>query len=118
MQRFTELRVWQQSHTLVLEVYRLTASFPSHERFGLVSQLRRAALSVPTNIAEGAKRESRRDYSRFLNVAEGSLAETQYLLRVSRDLGYAAEERVRELISHTSMAARMLHALRLKVGRT
>lgn len=118
MQRFTELRVWEQSHTLVLEVYRLTASFPSHERFGLVSQLRRAALSVPTNIAEGAKRTSRRDYSRFLNVAEGSLAETQYLLRVSRDLGYAAEERVRELISHTSVAARMLHALRLKVGRT
>jgi four helix bundle protein len=56
MQRFTELKVWQRSHQLTLEVYRVTASFPSAERFGLVSQLRRAAASVPTNIAEGSKR--------------------------------------------------------------
>ena len=88
MQRFTELEVWRRSHSLVLEIYRLTQSFPSEEKFGLTSQIRRAAVSVATNIAEGSKRVARPDYARFLNISEGSLAETQYLLMVSRDLGY------------------------------
>src|SRR5713226_1255009 len=88
MQRFTDLKVWQRSHALVLHVYRLTKSFPSDERYGLTSQLRRAVLSVPTNIAEGSKRHTNPEYARFLNIAEGSLAETEYLLMVSRDLGY------------------------------
>ncbi len=77
MQRFTELRVWQRSHALVLNVYRLTESFPQQERYGLTAQLRRAALSVPTNIAEGSKRLTSLEYARFLNIAEGSLAETE-----------------------------------------
>jgi len=77
MQRFTELKVWQRSHELTLEVYRVTASFPSTERFGLISQPRRASASVPTNIAEGSKRQSNQEYARFLNIAEGSLAETE-----------------------------------------
>src|ERR1700733_7466309 len=88
MKRFTDLMVWQRSHALVLQVYRLTKTFPSDERFGLTSQLRRAVLSVPTNIAEGSKRLTNPEYARFLNIAEGSLAETEYLLMVSRDLGY------------------------------
>jgi len=88
MQRFTELAVWQRSHSLVLDVYRLTLTFPPEEKFTLVSQLLRAALSVPTNIAEGSKRVGRLEYARFLNIAEGSVAETQYLLMVGRDLGY------------------------------
>jgi four helix bundle protein len=90
MQRFTDLKVWQRTHQLTLEVYRQTAGFPSGERFGLVSQLRRAAASVPTNIAEGSKRQSNQEFSRFLNIAEGSLVETEYLLMLSRDLGYLA----------------------------
>src|SRR5439155_650055 len=92
MQRFTDLLVWQRSHKLVLEVYRLTVGFPPDERFGLVSQLRRAAASVPTNIAEGSKRQSNPEYARFLNVAEGSLAETEYLLMLSKDLGFLLPE--------------------------
>jgi four helix bundle protein len=72
----------------VLQVYRLTKSFPPEERYGLTSQIRRATLSVPTNIAEGSKRQTNTEYARFLNIAEGSLAETEYLLMVSRDLGY------------------------------
>src|ERR1035437_7903168 len=88
MQRFTELKGWQRSHALVLQVYSLTKTFPPDERYGLTAQLRRAVLSVPTNIAEGSKRQTNADYARFLNIAEGSLAETEYLLMVSRDLHY------------------------------
>jgi four helix bundle protein len=115
MQHFTELKVWQRSHALVLDVYRLTSNFPADERFGLTSQLRRAAASVPTNIAEGAKRTGRQDYARFLNIAQGSLAETEYLVMLSRDLGYLASERAKDALSEISEIAGMLHALRKKV---
>ena len=115
MQRFTDLLVWQRSHKLVLEVYRLTVGYPPDERFGLVSQLRRAAASVPTNIAEGSKRQSSPEYARFLNVAEGSLAETEYLLMLSKDLGFLLPEACAAPLSEISEIARMLNALQLKV---
>jgi four helix bundle protein len=115
MQPFTDLRVWQRSHQLVLTVYKLTAAFPPDERFGLTSQLRRAVVSVPTNIAEGSKRRSSQDYARFLNLAEGSLAESQYLTILSRDLGYLAKDTVDPLFTEMAEIARMLHALRAKV---
>jgi four helix bundle protein len=118
MQRFTDLMVWQRSHALVLQVYRLTKGFPPDERYGLTSQLRRAALSVPTNIAEGSKRETNREYARFLNIAEGSLAETEYLLMVSRDLGYLPMAITKPVLAETSEIAKMLHGLRSKVGKT
>jgi four helix bundle protein len=116
MQRFTDLIVWQRSHALVLQVYRLTTSFPSDEKFGLTSQLRRAVLSVPTNIAEGSKRQTNPEYARFLNIAEGSLAETEYLLMVSRDLGYLPVALAKPALTETAEIARMLHGLRTKVG--
>ena len=115
MQRFTDLKVWQRSHALVLWVYRLTTDFPVEERFGLVAQLRRAALSVPTNIAEGSKRQTSQEYGRFLNIAEVSLAELESLLLVSRDLAYAAVPAVESLLGEADEIARMLHALRTKV---
>ncbi len=77
MQRLTDLKVWQRSHAFTLQMWRVTSSFPDHERFGLVSQRRRAVASVPTNIAERSKRLRNQDYARFLNIAEGSLAETR-----------------------------------------
>src|ERR1700730_6582746 len=117
MQRFTDLIVWQRSHALVLQVYRLTMSFAPDERFGLTSQLRRAALSVPTNIAEGSKRQTNPEYARFLNIAEGSLAETEYLLMVSRDLGYLSATTTKPVISEAGEIAKMLHVLRSKVGQ-
>jgi four helix bundle protein len=116
MQRFTELKVWQRSHKLALEAYRVTATFPSAERFGLISQLRRAAASIPTNIAEGSKRESNQEYARFLNIAEGSLAETEYLLMLSRDLGFLARDTTDGLLKEITEIARMLNALKKKVA--
>ena len=117
MQRFTELKVWQRSHALVLLVYRLTKAFPVEERYGLTSQLRRAVLSIPTNIAEGSKRQTNTEYSRFLNIAQGSLAETEYLLMVSRDLGYVTESASKPALAESDEIAKMLHGLRAKVGR-
>ena len=117
MQRFTELRVWQRSHALALDVYRITATFPEAERFGITSQVRRAAVSIASNIAEGAKRQSRREYVRFLNVAEGSLAETESLLRLSHDLGFAEDAAVGDLVNEAEEIARMLHGFRQAVER-
>jgi four helix bundle protein len=114
MQRFTDLRVWQRSHALALDIYRLTQTFPAQECYGLTQQLRRAAVSVPANIAEGAKRSTRPDYRRFLNVAEASLAETEALTRIARDLGaaFGFVGRFDELIDECEQISRMLHALR------
>jgi four helix bundle protein len=118
MQRFTELKVWQRSHKLALEAYRVTAIFPSAERFGLISQLRRAAASIPTNIAEGSKRESNQEYARFLNIAEGSLAETEYLAMLSRDLGFLGGDVSDGLLKQITEIGRMLNALKKKVAES
>jgi len=115
MQRFQDLKVWQRGHTLVVAVYRLTTNFPVEERFGIVAQLRRAILSVPTNIAEGSKRRSGPEYAHFLNIAEGSLAEAEYLLIVGRDLNFATATVIQPLLDEITEVARMLHSLRAKV---
>lgn len=85
---FKDLLVWQKAHAWVLQVYRLTTEFPPDERFGLTSQLRRAARSVSSNIVEGFKRRSTGDKLRFLNIAEASLAEATYQLLLADDLDY------------------------------
>jgi four helix bundle protein len=91
---FQELIVWQKSYKLVLEVYRLTAEFPKSEIYGLAQQMRRAAVSIPSNIAEGYCRKHRAEYNQFLSIAYGSLSEleTQYMLCI--DLGYAKSNAV------------------------
>jgi four helix bundle protein len=86
---FQDLVVWQKSHRFVLDVYRTTAVFPKSETYGLTSQLRRSAISIPANIAEGFKRRGRPDKVRFYNVAQGSLEESRYYLILAGDLGYA-----------------------------
>jgi four helix bundle protein len=88
---------------------------PADERFGLASQLRRAAVSVPTNVAGGSKREGYQDYSRFLNIAEGSLAETEYLMMLCRDLRFVPDAEVTGILAEISQIAKMLHNLRLRV---
>jgi four helix bundle protein len=85
---FTDLIVWQEAHQSVLAVYRLTENFPKSELFGLTSQMRRAAISIPANIAEGYKKRGKPDKLRLLNVAQGSLEELRYYFILSKDLGY------------------------------
>lgn len=115
MQNYRDLKVWQRSHALVLAIYKISKSFPDDERFTLTSQLRRAAISVPTNIAEGSKRRHNIDYARFLNIAEGSLAETDYLIFLSGDLGYISSDTVASIRNETDEISRMLHGLTIKV---
>jgi four helix bundle protein len=91
---FEDLVVWQKAHTWVLNVYKLSRAFPREETYGLTSQLRRAAVSVPANIAEGFKRRKKPDKARAMNFAEASLEEARYLLRLARDLGYTSDERL------------------------
>lgn len=113
--RSTDLKVWQRSHALVLQIYALTREFPADERFGLTAQLRRAATSVPTNIAEGSRRQHAPDFARFLNVAESSLAEVEYLLMLTKDLGYADALALAPHLVEVDEIQRMLFALRRKV---
>jgi four helix bundle protein len=99
---FQDLLVWQKAHALVLGIYRTTASFPKHETFGLTSQMQRAAVSVPANIAEGFKRRGRADKARFLNIAQASLEECRYFLILTEDLGYADTASLLSLLDETS----------------
>jgi len=115
MQRYSDLKVWQRAHQLVLGVYELSASFPADERFGLISQMRRASLSVAANIVEGSRRATAGDFARHLNIAQGSAGETDYLLLLARDLRYATEEQVAPLRGELDEISAMLHALRCKV---
>ena len=106
--RFEDVGLWKKAHAWVLSVYRFTESFPKHELFGLTSQLRRAAVSVPANFAEGFKKTGRSDKARFYNIAHGSLEECRYYLILARDLKYgeptllmnAAEEIGRMLVAY------------------
>ena len=94
---FQDLIVWQKAHAFVLEVYRITQSYPKTEMYGLVSQFRRAAVSIPANIAEGFRKASSADKARFLNIAEGSLEECRYYLILSNDLHYINNHNLWEL---------------------
>lgn len=88
MARHKELIVFQKADELAYQIYKATEVFPKSEMFGITSQLRRAALSIPTNIVEGYARKSKKELSQFINIALGSLAETEYLLGFSKRLGY------------------------------
>ncbi len=90
--RFEQLIVWQKAHALVLAIYRISESFPRTETYGLTSQLRRSAVSIPANIAEGFRKRGRSDKARFLNISQGSLEETRYYLILARDLGYVGDD--------------------------
>jgi len=94
---FTDLVVWQKAHSFVLGVYKATQGFPREEIYGLTSQFRRAAVSIPANIAEGFRKQTAIDKARFLNIAEGSLEECRYHLILAHDLKYFQKEKLWEL---------------------
>lgn len=94
---FEDLKVWQKSHELVLEVYKVIQLFPSDEKFGLTSQIRRSAVSVAANIVEGSKRQHLKEYIQMLYIAQGSLSETNYYLLLAKDLNYLTDKNYQEL---------------------
>jgi four helix bundle protein len=109
---FEDVALWRKAHAWVLAIYRCTATFPRHEMFGLAAQLRRAAVSVPANFAEGFKRQTRPDKIRFYNIAQGSLEECRYYLRLAQDLGYGDVSELQEGLREVSQ---MLEAYSKKV---
>ncbi|HXX33114.1 MAG TPA: four helix bundle protein [Thermodesulfobacteriota bacterium] len=99
---FQDLIVWQKAHEFVLLTYRYSESFPKNELYGLTSQLRRSAVSVPSNIAEGFKKKTKPDKVRFLNIAQGSLEECRYYLILAKDLGYGETSKLMEKLEEVS----------------
>jgi four helix bundle protein len=108
---FKNLRVWQEAMTLAVDVYRQTADFPKHEVYGLTQQMRRAAVSIPSNIAEGKGHRSNREFSHFLFHARGSLLELQTQLTVAKELQYLSNDRVRLLLHLAESVGRALSGL-------
>ena len=111
MHDFRELKVWQKAHDLTLKIYRATNAFPKEERYGLTSQLRRAAASVPSNLAEGRCRPTDRDFGRFVGIALGSAAEVDYFLLLARDLGVLESARYNPLEREIDEIKKMLSSL-------
>jgi four helix bundle protein len=111
---FEDLLVWQKAHAFVLMAYRLTGAFPKHEIFGLTSQFRRAAVSIPANIAEGFRRHGTSDKARFFNIAQASLEECRYYLILAKDLEYAVSQEANSLIQEVS---KLLEAYLKKILR-
>jgi four helix bundle protein len=112
MQAFQDLKVWQLAQDLAVEIYRMTAHFPSEERYGLMSQMRRAAVSISSNIAEGSKKKSTRDFAHFLNIAEGSAAELRSLMLLANRLQLLNDDGT----SHdVTSVERMLWSLRERI---
>jgi four helix bundle protein len=118
MRDFRQLKVWEKAHGLALEIYRATKEFPAEERFGLTSQLRRAAVSVPSNIAEGCGRSGERELSQFTSIAAGSASEVEYQLLLAHDLGYLTTEHYRTLDNKTNEVKRMLNSFLLKLTQS
>ena len=89
---FKNIKAWQLADRLVLQIYQTTKQYPNHELYGIISQLRRAVVSIPCNIVEGSAKTSKKDYLRFLEISMGSLAEVEYLILLSRNLNYISQD--------------------------
>jgi len=117
-QGFKSLLVWQKSYALTIKIYKVTEKFPKSEIYGLVSQMRRAAISVPANIAEGYERQYNKEYIQFLTVARGSLGELETYLLLAKDLKYITRGTFEELEQSRKEVIRLLQGLiRSQVGR-
>jgi four helix bundle protein len=110
MQDYSNLKVWQKGHRMVVEIYRGSSRFPKEELYGLVSQMRRCAVSIPANIAEGCGRDGDMEFARFLRISMGSANELEYYLLLSRDLGFLDKEKHAQLASDITEIKRMLNS--------
>jgi len=112
---FLDLIVWQKSHSLTLDIYQITNKFPSVEKYGVISQLRRAAYSVPSNIVEGHTRNSTKEFVHFLSIAQGSLYELKYFLILSRDLNFIDLNEYNNLNIKADEISKMLYMMKEKL---
>lgn len=115
MKDFRTLQVWERSHTLTLKIYKVTQDFPKQEVYGLTSQLRRSASSIPTNIAEGCGRKGDAELCRFLHIAAGSASEVEYQVFIAHDLGYIDAATYESLNSEINQVKRMLNTFSQKL---
>jgi len=111
MKDFRQLKVWEKSHLLALAIYKITKEFPKEKLYGLTSQIRRASMSIPTNIAEGCGRNTDADFARFLQMSMGSASETEYQLILARDLKFLAKDSYEKLHTDVEEVKRMLASL-------
>jgi four helix bundle protein len=111
LKNFKELKVWEKSYQLSLGIYKITTKFPDDEKFGLTSQVRRAAVSIPSNIAEGYGRRTRADYIKFLHIAYGSCCELETQMLISIDLNYMNNEKGIKVMDKIKEVERMLKSL-------
>ena len=109
VQDYKQLKIWKRSFDLAIKIYKLTAQYPKHERYNLISQLRRASTSISSNIAEGASKHTTQDFQRFLYQAYGSLKEVESLLLLSKELDYILVKDFKELTKETDELARMIY---------
>ena len=115
---FRDLEIWQEAHSLALEVYRITKNFPKEEIYGLVSQIRRSSTSVPACIVEGHSRNTKREFVKFLYDARASAAETEYHLLLAKDLGYLDLEIYETLSKRYQILGKRINALINSLGKT
>jgi len=117
MMPFERFGAWQRAHYLALDVYKVSARWPVQERYGLISQARRAGYSIPSNIAEGSARRGSNEFARFLNIALGSFSELTYLLYLARDLGYLSAEEWSALEERRTVTGKLLWSLYARVRK-
>lgn len=111
MQDFKKLQVWQKSHSFTINLYKATSNFPDNEKFGLTNQIRRASVSIESNIAEGCGRGSNKELTRFLYIAKGSASEVECQILIARDLGFLEVEKAKLFESKIVEISRMLNSL-------
>lgn len=116
MRDFKKYEIWQLGHELVLSLYKETRNFPKEELYGIISQIRRAAVSIPANIAEGCGRDSDKEFNYFLNIALGTAAETEFLQILSKDLGYLDNDRFQFLDEKINLIKSKIYKLKEKLS--
>ncbi len=117
MKNFKELRIWQKGMDIAVSCFQLTSSFPQAEKYGLVSQINRAGISIPSNVAEGSSRTSEKDYGRFIEISLGSSYELETHLLIAQRLQMGVQEEINKLITEVNDEQKMLMGFRNKLSR-